>query len=117
MGIDRGNDDWNLGGANVAHPRPPTATSTRYRRLDQFVPYLGYFAGALTVVSYAPQAIRVWRTKKTDDLSFPMFVMLVSASIAWIAYGVLSKAPPVIATNVGTLALNLVILGAKIRYR
>ena len=79
--------------------------------------YLGYLAGFLTVVSFLPQVIRVWRTKQVEDLSFRMFALLVAAGALWITYGVLTTDWPVIATNAGTVSFNLAILTAKIRYR
>ncbi|HUP88794.1 MAG TPA: SemiSWEET transporter [Longimicrobiales bacterium] len=79
--------------------------------------YIGFFAGALTVVSYLPQSIKVWRTKEVKDLSFGMFVLLIAAAVTWITYGVVSKDMPVIATNVGTLAINISILVAKVKFK
>jgi len=79
--------------------------------------YLGYLAGFLTVVSFLPQVIRVWKTKETKDLSFRMFVLLIVAGSLWITYGVLTKDWPVIATNAGTVTFNGAILAAKIRYK
>jgi MtN3 and saliva related transmembrane protein len=82
----------------------------------RFVPYLGYLAGILTVISLWPQTKRVWRTRKVQDLSLKTFLMLVTAGILWITYGVLSTDWPVIATNAGMVILNGAILLAKIRY-
>ncbi len=80
------------------------------------VKYIGYVAGLLTVVSFLPQVMRVWRTRQTEDLSFGMFALLITAGALWITYGVLSTDWPVIATNVGTVVLNCLILAAKIRF-
>ena len=79
--------------------------------------YLGYLAGFLTVVSFLPQVIRVWKTKEVEDLSFRMFVLLIAAGALWITYGVLTKDWPVIATNAGTVTFNAAILVAKIRFK
>jgi len=79
--------------------------------------YLGYAAGFLTVVSFLPQVVRVWRTKQVADLSFRMFALLVAAGSLWIAYGVLTADWPVIVTNADTVSFNLAILTAKVRYR
>ena len=78
--------------------------------------YVGYAAGLLTVASYLPQSIRAWRTKETDDLSYGMFGLLVTAGVLWIVYGVMSKQWPVIATNIGCTLFNVSILAAKVRY-
>lgn len=79
--------------------------------------YVGYAAGALTVVSYFPQAMRAWKTRKVDDLSWGMVGMLVVAGGLWIVYGVMSKQMPVILTNTGTVVLTAAILVAKFRFR
>jgi MtN3 and saliva related transmembrane protein len=80
-------------------------------------PYVGYVAGAMTVVSYAPQALRAWKTKEVSDLSWAMLALLVVAGALWITYGVVSSQLPVVLTNVGTTLLTGAILVAKIRYR
>jgi len=78
--------------------------------------YLGYFAGMLTVGSFLPQVIRVWRTHQTRDLSLTMFALLSTASSLWIIYGATIKDWPVVLTNVGMVALNGAIATAKMRY-
>ena len=84
--------------------------------MESFTPWLGYIAGVLTVVSYFPQAVRAWRTKKVDDLSWVMVALLVTAGCAWIAYGVVSSQMPVILTNIGTTLLTGAILVAKFKF-
>ena len=79
--------------------------------------YIGYLAGFLTVVSFLPQVVRAWRTKQTKDLSIKTFLILITAGVCWLIYGVLSSDWPVIATNAGMVVLNGAILAAKIRYK
>ena len=79
-------------------------------------PYVGYAAGALTVVSYFPQAVRAWKTKQVKDLSKPMLFLLVAASALWITYGIVSSSLPIILTNVGTLVLTSAIFVAKLKF-
>ena len=81
------------------------------------IQYLGYFAGSLTVVSFFPQVIRTWRTRQTRDLSLGMFALLVTASSLWILYGFIIGSWPVIATNIGMVALNGALVTAKVRFR
>lgn len=78
--------------------------------------YLGYFAGFLTVVSFLPQVIRTWRSRRTGDLSLGMFSLLVTASTLWIIYGFIINDWPVILTNLGMVILNGSIGVAKVRY-
>lgn len=78
---------------------------------------LGYGAGAITVVSFMPQVVRAWRTKRTRDLSLGSFVLLITAGSLWIVYGALSADWPVVATNSGMVLLNAALATAKVRYR
>ena len=80
-------------------------------------PYVGYVAGAMTVISYAPQAVRVWKTHEVDDLSWAMLALLTLAGALWITYGIVSSQTPVILTNIGTTLLTGSILAAKIKYK
>jgi MtN3 and saliva related transmembrane protein len=77
---------------------------------------VGSATGLITVCSFVPQAIRVWRTKHTRDLSRGTFVMLVVQSAGWLTYGVLLGQTPMIWTNVCVLLITLSILTAKLRY-
>ena len=78
--------------------------------------YLGYFAGCLTVLSFLPQVIRTWKTRRTSDLHLGMFALLVTASTLWIIYGIIIHDWPVILTNLGMVALNGAIAVAKVRF-
>ena len=80
------------------------------------ITYLGYLAGILTVGSFLPQVIRVWRTRQTRDLSLSMFALLSTASSLWIIYGAITRDWPVVLTNAGMVALNGAIATAKVRY-
>ena len=84
--------------------------------LTRAVSYIGYAAGALTVIAFLPQVIRVWRTRATRDLSLGTFAMLVLACTLWLVYGVIRRDWPVIGTNAGLILLNGALLSAKIRY-
>jgi MtN3 and saliva related transmembrane protein len=78
--------------------------------------YLGYIAGFLTVVSFLPQVMRTWKTRRTKDLSMGMFALIITASVLWIVYGAITADWPVILTNSGMIALNGALAVAKVRY-
>lgn len=81
------------------------------------VSYLGYVAGSVTVLSFLPQVIRAWRTRQTRDLSMGMFALLVTSGLLWMLYGAMIRDWPVVATNVGMVALNGALVIAKLRYK
>jgi MtN3 and saliva related transmembrane protein len=78
--------------------------------------WIGFMAAILTTVSFAPQAIKAWRTRSTQDVSLTMFVILVAGIMLWLTYGLLIDDAPLIIANAVTLALAGAILVAKIRF-
>ena len=78
---------------------------------------IGYSAALCTTVAFAPQLIKVWRTRSTGDISLSMFLVLVTGILLWIVYGVLRQDGPLIAANAVTLILAGGILILKIRHK
>ena len=74
------------------------------------VNFVGFLAGILTIMSFLPQVIKTWRTRKTDDLSLGTGILLITASLAWTAYGVLMDSWPMMITNVVVLLCVAAIL-------
>jgi MtN3 and saliva related transmembrane protein len=77
---------------------------------------IGTVTGAITVLSFIPQAVSVWRTKRTDDLSFGTCVLLVIQAAGWTSYGVLLGQAPIIVTNSLVMLTTFAILAAKVKY-
>jgi len=77
---------------------------------------LGFAAAACTTLAFAPQCIKVWRTRSTADISLGMFLVLVFGIVLWLLYGVLSGDAPLIACNAVTLVLASAILFMKLKY-
>jgi MtN3 and saliva related transmembrane protein len=77
----------------------------------------GYIAGTLTTVSFLPQVARAWKLKETRDLSLAMLLLFATGILLWTVYGIWAGSLPIIAANVITFALVLVLLALKIRYR
>lgn len=78
---------------------------------------LGYVAGTLTTIAFLPQVIQTWKTKSTKDISLGMFVSFCTGVFLWLIYGILIDSYPVIIANVATLALAMIILSLKIKYK
>jgi len=77
---------------------------------------VGYIAGTLTTISFVPQVIRAWKLKETRDLSLSMLLLFALGVLLWTFYGVWIGSMPIIAANVITFILILVLLWMKIRY-
>jgi MtN3 and saliva related transmembrane protein len=78
---------------------------------------LGFMAGALTTISFAPQAFKTWRTRRCDDISLTMLLTFAAGVVLWLVYGLALRAAPIIAANSVTLVLIVTIMGMKLRFR
>ena len=77
---------------------------------------LGFAAATCTTLAYAPQFIKVWRTRSTEDISLGMFLVMVLGLALWLAYGLLSGDAPLVAANAITMLLAGGILFMKLKY-
>lgn len=80
------------------------------------VDLIGYLAACLTTMSFLPQALLVWRTRRTEGLSLAMYSAFTLGVALWLAYGILIGSWPVSIANTITLVLALFILIMKIRH-
>jgi MtN3 and saliva related transmembrane protein len=78
---------------------------------------LGLVAGALTSFSYIPQVVKSWKTKKTEDISLWMCILVFVGFCLWLVYGLLIKDIPLTVSNVAGLSLVSFILYLKVRYK
>ena len=77
---------------------------------------IGFAAATCTTVAYAPQAIKVWKTRSTGDISLGMFLVMVLGLALWLVYGLLSGDAPLVAANAITIVLAGGILFMKLKY-
>jgi MtN3 and saliva related transmembrane protein len=78
---------------------------------------IGYCAGALTTLSFVPQVTRAWNLKETRDLSLAMLLLFAAGVLLWTLYGIWTGSMPIIAANVISFILILVLLVMKIKYK
>lgn len=76
---------------------------------------IGYTAASLTTLSFLPQAIRVIMTKKTEDISRNMYILLNTGVCLWLTYGILKNDFPIILSNIVTLFFSMTILIFKLK--
>jgi MtN3 and saliva related transmembrane protein len=77
--------------------------------------YLGYLAALCSTSAYAPQVWKAWRTRRTKDISFKAFAVLVTGQTLWLLYGFLRSDWPIVASNLVTISFTSTILYLKSR--
>ena len=79
--------------------------------------YIGFFAAFCTTIAFLPQAIKVFKSKSTKDISLYMFIIFTVGVLSWLIYGFVINDMPIILANAVTLILSFFILIYKIRYK
>lgn len=77
------------------------------------VDLLGFAAACCTTAAFLPQAVQVYRTRRTHDLSLGMFALFTTGVVLWLGYGVLIGSAPIYVANTVTLVLAGYILYMK----
>jgi MtN3 and saliva related transmembrane protein len=77
---------------------------------------VGTAAALLSITSFAPQIVKIWREKDASSVSLRTYVVTVAGFCCWIVYGVLIQAWPVIASNLACLAMSGAVLILRWRF-
>jgi len=59
--------------------------------IQDFAPWIGACAAALSPPSFIPQVQKAWSDESTTDLSLTMLVVLTTDLVRWIGYGLLKR--------------------------
>ena len=76
---------------------------------------IGFIAAALTTISFAPQAIKIWKTHSAKDISLGTYIILFAGVSLWLVYGIFISSMPIILANSFTIIFVLIILFFKIK--
>ena len=85
--------------------------------VEFIISYIGFFAAFCTTIAFLPQAIKVYKTKSTKDISLYMFLIFTVGVISWLIYGLIINDWPVILANAVTLILSFFILIYKLKFK
>jgi MtN3 and saliva related transmembrane protein len=77
---------------------------------------IGLIAAICTTSSFLPQVIKILRSKRTKDVSLPMYAILTAGLLLWLIYGFILNDLPLILANSISLTLSLCVLLLKIRH-
>jgi MtN3 and saliva related transmembrane protein len=78
------------------------------------VTLIGSLAALASMTSFAPQAWKIIKSRKTSDISAGMYTLTVTGFALWASYGVMLMQWPIIVTNTVCLTLAGFILTMKL---
>ena len=77
---------------------------------NSFTDIVGLAAGICTAVSLLPQIIKMIKERKAQDISLFYLIVLLCGLALWTYYGFLKQDVPIIATNIFSMVLNIVVI-------
>lgn len=75
---------------------------------------VGYAAALCMVCGYLPQAIHTIRTRDTDGIALPTFLLLGLGSVFFVIQGVMLHNIPLVITNAITTISSAIVFAIKI---
>ena len=77
---------------------------------------VGTAAALCSIASFAPQMIKIWKTRDASSVSLKTYSLTVACFVLWTAYGVLIGAWPIVAANACALVMASIVLVLKWRF-
>ena len=84
---------------------------------DLIANVFGTAAATCSIVSFAPQMIKIWKERDASSVSLKTYSLTVTCFVLWVVYGVLSQAWPIIVANAVALVMASGVLAMKWRFR
>ena len=78
--------------------------------------FIGLIAAICTTIAFLPQALHAFKSKRTKDISLPMYIILSLGLVLWFIYGLQIHSVPVILANAITFLFAFSILFLKIKH-
>lgn len=82
--------------------------------MEIIINIVGYAAAICMIFGYLPQAITTIRTRDTDGIALPTFLMLGLGSVLFVVQGILLDNIPLVITNAITTVCSVIVFAIKI---
>jgi len=84
---------------------------------DTLIQVTGITAGCITALSALPQLIKIFKEKKVEDISLWTLIVLITGLGLWTLYGFLKDDIPILATNLFSLLINVMLVFLRLKYK
>ena len=78
---------------------------------------IAIFGGIFILLGWLKQIIKGYQTKKLDDVSKYLLLLILTGAILWTIYGVYKDDPFIIGTNIVAIAFMIIVLVMKFSYK
>ena len=77
---------------------------------------IGTIAGILILSGWVPQIIKGYKSKKLDDVSAYLMILIFAGAVLWLIYGIALDDVYIMGVNLAAMVLTMVVLSMKLKY-
>ena len=77
---------------------------------------IGIIAGILILSGWVPQIAKGYRSKKLDDVSAYLMILIFAGAVLWLIYGIALDDVYIMGVNIAALVLTMIVLSMKLKY-
>ena len=83
---------------------------------DTMMGIIGILAGILILSGWVPQIAKGYRTKKLNDVSPYLMILIFVGATLWLIYGIALDDVYIMGVNLAAMFLTMVLLSMKLKY-
>jgi len=77
---------------------------------------IGISAGILILFGWIPQIVKGYKTKKLNDVSAYLPILIFAGAILWLIYGIALDDVYIMGVNLAAMVLTMIVLSMKLKY-
>ena len=77
---------------------------------------IGTIAGILILSGWVPQIVKGYRSKKLDDVSPYLMILIFAGAVLWLIYGIALDDVYIMGVNIAAMVLTMIVLSMKLKY-
>jgi len=77
---------------------------------------IGILAGILILSGWVPQIVMVYKTKRLNDVSPYLMILIFAGAVLWLVYGMALDDVYIMGVNLAAMVLTMIVLSMKLKY-
>jgi len=77
---------------------------------------IGILAGILILSGWVPQIVRGYKTKRLNDVSPYLMILIFAGAVLWLIYGIAFDDVYIMGVNLAAMVLTMIVLSMKLKY-
>jgi len=77
---------------------------------------IGIVAGILILSGWVPQIARGYKTKRLNDVSSYLMILIFAGAALWLVYGIALDDVYIMGVNIAAMILTMIVLSMKLKY-